>query len=269
MSAPPTLVDATDARVDLAAPPRRVASLVPSLSETVHALGAADRLVAVTEYCVAPPDGFPDAERVRGTKNPDTARIIELEPDLVLANLEENRERDVRRLREAGLTVHVSYPRTVDDAARTVADLGDLLGSERAAGAIVDRILAARDRVARERPDPPIPVLCPIWRRPWMALGEGCYAADLLATCGLETRPRTGERYPRIDPDALRREVAAVLLPSEPFPFTDDHRADFADWDVPVELVDGALLTWHGPRTPDGLERFLDLALELSGRGTR
>lgn len=264
MSGPSTLTDATGVRVHLPAVPRRVVSLVPSVSETVHALGAADRLVAVTEFCVTPPGAFPDAERIRGTKNPDTARIIELEPDLVLANLEENRERDVRRLREAGVTAHVSYPRTVDDAARTVADLGELLGAERAAGAIADRILDARDRAARQRPDPPVPVLCPIWRRPWMALGEGCYAADLLATCGLETRPRTGERYPHFEPEELRREVAAVLLPSEPFPFTGEHRAEFAGWEVPVELVDGALLTWHGPRTPDGLERFGDLALELS-----
>lgn len=264
MTAPTVVTDATGTRVELACAPARIVSMVPSISETVHALGAADRLVAVTEYCVSPVDGFPDAERIRGTKNPDTARIIELEPDLVLANLEENRERDVRRLREAGVTVHVSYPRSVDDAARTVTDLGELLGAERAAGAIADRILDARDRAARQRPDPPVPVLCPIWRRPWMALGEGCYAADLLTTCGLETRPRTGERYPHIEPDELRGEVAAVLLPSEPFPFTGEHRAEFAGWHVPIELVDGALLTWHGPRTPEGLARFSDLALELS-----
>jgi ABC-type Fe3+-hydroxamate transport system substrate-binding protein len=256
--------DATGWEVSVPSPPGRVVSLVPSISETVHAVGAADRLVGVTDYCVWPPGAFAGAERVRGTKNPDVDRVLELEPDLVLANLEENRERDVVLLREAGVTVHVSYPRTVRGAATTIRDVAALIGAEREGEVIASDVERARAAASQRCGDLAIPVLCPIWRRPWMAIGEGCYAADLLATCGLATRPAGGARYPRVDPDDLRREVVAVLLPSEPYPFRTEHLAEWEDWDVPIRLVDGALLTWHGPRTVAALETFTSLAHDLA-----
>lgn len=259
-------LDATGRAAPTAGHPRRIVSLVPSISETLAAVGVADRVVAVTDFCVRPPGAFTAAERVRGTKNPDVDRVIELEPDLVLANLEENRERDVTALRRAGIDVHVSFPRDVPGAATTIRTIAALVGEpdagERIAGEIDDAYAAARARA----PATPLRVLCPIWRGPWMVVGEGCYAAGLLETAGLVTRPRTGERYPDVDPDAFRGEVDAVLLPSEPYAFREEHLTEWEGWDVPVRLVDGALLTWHGPRTATALERFSTLAEELRAR---
>jgi iron complex transport system substrate-binding protein len=255
--------DATGTIVALDEPPRRIVSLVPSVSETLHNLGLEERVVGVTTFCVWPPDSFPSATRLRGTKNPHVEEVIALRPDVVFANLEENRERDVTALRTAGLRVHVSYPRTVAEAAQTVCDIAALSGEPEAGETIATQIETARERALADRTETPLAVLCPIWMRPWMAIGEGCYSADLLQTCGMTTRPRTGERYPRFEPHVVRPDVGAVLLPSEPYPFTEEHVALFDGWDVPVRLVDGALLTWHGPRTSEAIGYFAPLARRL------
>ena len=107
---------------EFAAPPRRIVSLVPSLTESVIALGGADRLVGVTEWCIHPADVVKSIPKVRGTKNPYIQKILELEPDLVLANHEENRERHVVELRRY-VPVFLTYPRTVFDALKTIKDL--------------------------------------------------------------------------------------------------------------------------------------------------
>ena len=88
-------------------------SLVPSLTEAIAATRP-EALVGATDWCTHPTDL--DVPRVRGTKNPDRAAIAALKPDLVLANKEESRELDVRRLREAGISVWVTEIETVDQA---------------------------------------------------------------------------------------------------------------------------------------------------------
>lgn len=260
-----TVVDATGTAVGRVGPEARIVSLVPSVSELLHVLGAEDRVVGVTTYCVSPPDGFRGARRVRGTKNPDVDAIVELEPDLVFANLEENRERHVVALREAGCDVHVSYPRDVDGARELVADVAELTGSDGRAAVVLDDLDTARSGAASRRPEPRVRVLCPIWRDPWMAVGPSTYAGALLEECGMEVRPRTGETYPRVELDVALAEVDAVLLPSEPYAFTARDAAEMVGRRVAATLVDGAALTWHGPRTATGLRLFSALAADLAG----
>ena len=260
------VVDDLGTEVPLQPPVRRLVSLVPNLSETLWAWGLADRLVGVTDWCVEPAEGFPQAERVRGTKNPDVARIVELAPDLVLANEEENRELDVRRLRAAGLAVHVTRVRTVAGAADSLERLGRAVGAERSGLELAGRIRAAGERGAQVRM-PRRRVFCAVWRdgpggtapEQWWSVGRATYGGDLLAGCGLDPVP-VGEdaRYPRWSLE----EVAAcdpdlILLPDEPYAFGDRDRAAFADWRAEVVGVDGRLLWWWGPRTPEAIDTLL------------
>src|SRR5881409_3998695 len=105
--------DAEGVALELPAPPRRIVSLIPSTTELLCALGLADALVGVTVYCVEPRDVVRGKTRVGGEKDPDLAAIRALAPDLVVANVEENRREDVAALRAAGIAVWVTYPRTV------------------------------------------------------------------------------------------------------------------------------------------------------------
>ncbi|MFE1765949.1 helical backbone metal receptor [Streptomyces angustmyceticus] len=240
-------------------PPRRVVSLVPSLTEAV-ARTAPGLLVGATDWC-SEPAGL-DVVRIGGTKNPDTARIAALAPDLVLANEEENREPDLAALRAAGLTVLVTEVRTLPQAFTELARvLVDGCGLARPAW------LDAAEAAWRELPAPAAigvspartelrawgrTAVVPIWRRPWMVLGRDTFAGDLLARLGVRNlHAEHAERYPRVPLDALRSGGAdLVVLPDEPYRFSAGDGPE-AFPGLPAALVSGRHLTWYGPSLVD------------------
>lgn len=252
----------------LAGPPSTIVSLVPSLSELVATWGLGSQLVGVTDFCVAPADGFPAAERIRGTKNPDTARIIELRPDLVLADQEENRRLDVERLRAAGVAVWVTSVRSVRDVAASIRRLGPALGRPDEGAELADRILAAV-AIAEDPPAAGLPAACMIWRdgphrgadEQWWTVGPETFAGDLMRCAGLRpVTPGEDRRYPRAELAAIRAaEPRIILLPDEPYDFGAEDAAVFADWGADVIRCSGQPLFWWGPRTPDALRWLGDL----------
>ncbi|HEY0603542.1 MAG TPA: helical backbone metal receptor, partial [Herpetosiphonaceae bacterium] len=138
----PTIVDALNRSIVLPGPPQRIISLVPSLTEWLFALGLGDRVVGVTDFCTQPAAAVAEKPRLRGTKNPDRVRIMALEPDLIIANKEENRERDVLALAEAGLAVYVTDPRTVAGAIETLATRAEIVDPAEAARPLIDEMRA-------------------------------------------------------------------------------------------------------------------------------
>lgn len=255
------VVDDLGRSLELVDDPQRLVSLVPSLSETLATWGLADRLVGVTDWCVAP--GFPDAVTVRGTKNPDLDTVVALRPDLVIANREENRRVDVERLEEMGVAVYVTAPESLAQVAVTLERLGAVLRASAAA----ELVAALRSALStRHRSGPGLRTFCPIWRDPWIAVGTGTIAADLLAHAGFDVVPAL-PRYPRVELVHIASEDPdVVLLPDEPYAFGEADVGVFADWRAPVRLVDGAALTWWGPRTIDALASFRSLADTLTAR---
>lgn len=218
----------------------RVVSLVPSLTESV-AVSAPGLLVGATDWCTHPPDL--DVVRVRGTKNPDVAAIVALEPDLVLANAEENRPADLDALRDEGLTVHVTDIRTVDGALESLAEVLVRCGAGRPAW--LDAAARAWQDVEPVAPRR-LRAVVPVWRRPWMALGRDTFAGDVLARLGVDNvLASSPERYPRFSPDAVG-PVDLVVLPDEPYPFGPDDGPEVFPG-LPVAFVDGRMLTWYGP----------------------
>jgi ABC-type Fe3+-hydroxamate transport system substrate-binding protein len=260
-------LDALNRRLELAGPPQRVVSLVPSLTEWLFAIGAGERVVGVTDYCIEPVAALAGLPRLRGTKNPDRAAIQALRPDLVLADQEENRERDVLALEAAGVSVYVTAMRSVADVPTQLATLAEALGVSAQAAPGLEAIrttIAAAER----RAGPRRPTLCFIWRDPWMAVGAETYAGDLLQLSGADNLAlHLPGRYPRATLDAflaLRPEL--ILLPSEPYAFSErDLEAFLPHRDVPavregrIVLCDGMALTWPGPRTAEALRGFATL----------
>ena len=256
-------VDSSGVAVELERPPRRIVSLVPSLTETLCALGLAEALVGITVYCVEPREVVAGKTRIGGEKNPDLEKIRRLEPDLVIANIEENLREHVEALRAWSIPVWVTYPRTVADGIGLITELGAVTGTEARAGEIVGEIQPLYDRVrsaASRRP--PVPVFYPIWRAPYMTINRDTYIHDMLSVCGgrnvFADRP---ERYPTVSLDEMAAaRPAVILLPDEPFRFRRAHVADFAGYvEVPavrdgrIHLVDGKPFSWHGPRIAEAL----------------
>jgi ABC-type Fe3+-hydroxamate transport system substrate-binding protein len=251
-----------------AALPRRVVSLVPSLTEALFWLGLGDHLVGVSDWCVHPADAVAKLPRLGGTKTPAIARILALAPDLVIANQEENRRRDVEKLEAAGVSVWVTYPRSVRDGVALLRELAELGAASGAQTAQVDPIEAAVAAAEAARPARRTRVFCPIWKTPWMSVGGDTYAHDLLVLCGAENvfAERGDRRYPLVKLDEI---VAAapevILLPDEPYAFGAREAAELAALDVPasanrrIHLIDGTLVSWYGPRIQRAIETLRPL----------
>lgn len=232
-------------------PARRVVSLVPSLTEALAATRP-DALVGATDWCTHPCDL--DVARVRGTKNPDRRHIVALRPDLVVANQEENRELDVRRLREAAVPVWVTRTETVSEA---VASMRRLFATALGWGvpSWLDDVAAAW---AGPPPDPRLRVAVAVWRDPWMVVGRDTFTGDLLRHLGAaNVFAGHADRYPHVAAaDIDRSDVDVVLLPDEPYPFSPADGPEVFTT-APTRLVSGRLLTWYGPSLLEA--RTLDL----------
>ena len=224
--------------MDLPRRPRRIVSIVPSLTESI-ALTDASLLVGATDWCTHPHDL--DVTRVRGTKNPDVERIYQLRPDVVIANAEENREPDLEWIRGVGIPVWVTAPTTVETALASLGAMFDALHLGRP-----DWLTDAEREW--EAPKPPVrrQAVVPIWRRPWMALGRDTFAGDVLAHLGVHNvLAGSDDRYPRIDLDRLPVHDL-VVLPDEPYAFA-EHDGPEAFPGVECACVSGRHLTWYGP----------------------
>ncbi|WP_328493134.1 helical backbone metal receptor [Streptomyces sp. NBC_00414] len=227
--------------VPLPRPPRRVVSLVPSLTEAI-AHSRPDVLVGATDWCTHP--GDLDVTRVRGTKNPDRAAIAGLRPDLVIANKEENRELDVTRLRAAGVPVWVTVIETLPQALTSL----ERMFVEALRDPVPDWLSEARTLWSGPLPDVAATVAVPIWRDPWMVVGSSTFTGDLLRRAGLANAfAAHADRYPHMALERIDRpDVDFVLLPDEPYTFSGQDGPE-AFRQAPTRLVSGRLITWYGP----------------------
>lgn len=249
-------------------PAERIVSLVPSLTEALFALGFGARVVGVTEWCVHPAAEVAALPKLGGTKNPDVPGILALAPDLVIANQEENRRRDVEKLEAAGIPVWLTYPRSVREGAALLHQMAALGADPERVRDVVLPVEIALRQAERVRPLRPVRVFCPIWRDPWMSVGSDTYAHDLLTLCGGVNAfaGRPDRRYPRV----TLEEVAAadpevVLLPDEPFRFGEPDVAEIGRLDVAaarsgrIHVIDGTLVSWYGPRIARAIDELRTL----------
>ncbi|WP_177217020.1 helical backbone metal receptor [Amycolatopsis arida] len=252
--------------VPVAGAPRKVVSLVPALTEAV-AVTAPGRLVGATDYCTHPPDL--DVPRVGGSKYPKVDAVMDLRPDLVLANSEENRPEDVQRLRANG------FPVWVMEAPATVpAALGSLRRVLTQAFELDEPgWLVEAEEIWRETEPRWATAVVPVWRKPWVVLGRDTFGGDVLDRLGVAgAYADHPDRYPRPKLDELRACFAEgradlLVLPDEPYEFTHDDGPE-AFPGVPSVLVSGRDLTWYGPSLVTA-HRALRSALDAVRHGRR
>ena len=215
-------------------------------------------MVGRTRYCTQPPRMVGKVSKVGGTKKLDIRRVLELEPDLVVAVKEENSRENVETLAETGVPIFLGAPETVDGAVQMLRELADLVEAPLAQSVIapIERVMQGLEvrRGSRRR------VFVPIWKSPYMGTGSDTYVHDVLKVSGGENVCGRVTRYPVItleEIEALQPEV--VLLPDEPYPFSAEDLPEIYTLDIPaakedrIHLVDGKLLTWYGPRMAGSL----------------
>lgn len=243
--------------------PNRIVSLVPSLTEALFAFGVGEKVVGRTRYCLWPPRAVGKIPTVGGTKKVDVRRVLDLEPDLVVAVREENSRENVEELEGAGVPVFVGAPESVAGAIRLLRELADRVEAPRAAAALgpveraYERLKDGAGRAKARR------VFVPIWKNPYMSVGSDTYVHDVLEICGGENVFGDATRYPVVTSEEIEAaQPEVVLLPDEPYPFSAEDLEEFYALDVPaahedrIHLVDGKLLTWYGPRMASSLTQL-------------
>ncbi len=239
----------------------RIVSLCPSLTELVFDLGRGSDLIGITDYCVHPVDRVGAIEKVGGTKTPAVERIVELAPDVVLLNDEENRKEDAEALTEAGVRILSTFPRDCAGTAEMVRTIADAL-ERPTEGARIAADIEARTRrvVDSSRGKREVSFAYLIWRKPWMSVNRDTFAHALLSQAGgRNVFDALAVRYPEITLDDLARAAPdLVLLCTEPYPFQRKHLSELSDaTSLPIErfaIADGEYLSWHGSRTPAGID---------------
>jgi ABC-type Fe3+-hydroxamate transport system substrate-binding protein len=292
------VIDDMGRDVILVREPRRVVSLVPSDTYTLCALGAADRLVGRTSYCHEPADVVAGVPVVGGTKDVDPDAVMDLAPELVLANQEENARGPLEKLVARGVPVLVSFPCRVADGFAHMARVARLLGLAREP-AVVELCRTAYQLVRTDNSEggPARPrAFVPIWKDPLMTLNQDTFGSDMLAQAGADNAfadrqrayplaadlgrrspiaaDRAAERdrrYPRITIEELvARAPDLVLLPDEPHTFGPDDVTEMTGLDIPaarrraIALVSGKDLFWYGARAVQGLPRLRALVSRLA-----
>ncbi len=233
-----------------AAMPRRIVSLVPSVTELLAQWDLAARLVGRTRYCIAPKWFRATVPEVGGTKDPNLARIKDLKPDLVILERDENKKAAAEALTALGIPWMALEVRSLDGCAAAWEELGERLGAGPAAKA---RALALRAQL-KKKPKKGPRTLTLIWQRPWMSAGPDTYLGDLVRHAGFT--PIGPPRWSQLSEAALKAlEPEVILLPTEPFRFTRRHVNELQKRfpEAAIHLVDGQAMTWYLSRTEEGL----------------
>jgi ABC-type Fe3+-hydroxamate transport system substrate-binding protein len=251
-------------RIELARPPERIVSLVPSWTETLFGFGLEREMVGVTRFCVEPRAAVAPVTKIGGTKTPDLRKIRELRPDVVIANAEENRREDIEQLRSAGIAVFTTYPRKISAAVDSLMKLGTVVGRASQASGMARDIVRTVSEIEtsvgvwsklRFR------VFCPIWKNPWMVFNADTYAHDVLRMLGYSNVfANAGERYPRTTlAEAIELRPDFVLLPDEPYEFGARDVEELKPL-LPAALsrrtvvINGRDLHWYGAHMVAGLK---------------
>ena len=248
----------------------RIVSLVPSITELLFDLGAGDRVVGRTPFCIHPRDGVARVPRVGGTKTPRLDRIRALEPTHVIVNVDENRREDAEALAEFVPNVVVTHPLGPRDNPALYRLVGGIFASGEAADRLCrafEQGLSALESAARGLPRRRVLYL--IWRDPWMTVSRDTYASRTLALVNFLTAgDRPERRYPEFALTAgLLDRVDLVLLSSEPFPFKERHVAEVrahAGARCPgISLFDGEMASWYGSRAIRAMDYLVRFAASL------
>jgi ABC-type Fe3+-hydroxamate transport system substrate-binding protein len=240
--------------------PQRIVSLVPSQTELLCDLGLGDRVVGITKFCIHPKDWFESKTRIGGTKNVNFDRVKSLQPDLILANKEENTQEDIALL-EAIAPVWISDINTVDDALKMIISVGQMMGCELESEKIVEEInySFSKDKISASQS-----ALYMIWKDPNFCAGKDTFINSMLEKSGFQNICEV-ERYPEIGTfDMKAPEV--VMLSSEPYPFKESDRIQFQTQfpAAKIVFVDGELFSWYGSRMLLAAEYFARLRKEIS-----
>lgn len=229
---------------------QRIVSLVPSITELLADLNLEKEVVGITKFCVHPTNWYRNKQRIGGTKQLGIDAIVQLQPNLVIGNKEENVQSQIEAL-AAHCPVWISDIETISDAFRLITDIGQITNRSEEAYFLHEQITQAWANI-KDSVYPKARVVYAIWQDPFMIVGQNNYIHATLEWLGYTNIGKTyNERYPSISIEEMQGLAPDVLmLSTEPFPFKQSH-VDYWQTLLPntrIIIVDGEMFSWYGSR---------------------
>lgn len=243
--------------------PKRIVSLVPSQTELLFDLGLDTEIIGITKFCVHPQRWFKTKDSVGGTKTVNIDKVHQLQPDLIIANKEENVKEQIAAL-AADYSVWLTNVNSLADALQMIADVGTITGKSVAANLLISNIL--KDFIEMPQIEKPVKSAYLIWRKPYMSVGGDTFINDMLLRCGLENVFAGKARYPTITiDDIIAANCQVLLLSSEPYPFKQKHSDELSSQlpDTKIILTDGEFFSWYGSRLLQSPTYFKGLITQI------
>ena len=252
----PVYKDQTGRTISIDKTPQRLISVVPSQTELLFDLGLDKEVVGITKFCVHPSEWFQHKTRVGGTKQLKMDIIRQLQPDLIIANKEENVKEQIEELGKH-YPVWVSDVNNLDDACEMIEQVGMIINKEQSAKEMVLRIKENFARLPTK--DFRLRTCYLIWQKPYMAAGGDTFIHSMLEAAGFENVFSDKKRYPEITIAELQTAGCQLLmLSSEPYPFKQKHVEEIKAQGIKAKvlLVDGEMFSWYGSRLLQAADYF-------------
>lgn len=241
-------------------PPKRIVSLVPSQTEFLFDIGLNEEIKGITRFCIHPVDKVKTKTIIGGTKQLHLERIVELQPDLIIGNKEENERTQIEELQKH-FPVWMSDILTLEDACAMMREVSRIVNHEVTGEHLLNTITKGFDELGHKNFVPPTAAYF-IWRKPYMIAGGDTFINEVMNYLGVENVFCHQARYPEITMDELSMmKPQFIFLSSEPYRFTSTHIEEFKNIypDSEILLVDGEMFSWYGSR----LKRTVNYLHEL------
>lgn len=246
--------------------PSFIISLVPSQTELLWYLGLEKEVIGITKFCVHPASWFKAKKRIGGTKELHINEILNLQPDLIIANKEENTKEQIKALAEK-CNVWVTDVNNLQDAITMIKEIGEITGKKNASTTLANEIEQKFLALKKDELAQPKKAAYLIWKEPYMTVGGDTFINDMMKKSGYENVFATQERYPEVTLKQIKDSgCTTLLLSSEPYPFKEKHVLALQK-DLPgmkIKLVDGEMFSWYGSRLLMAPDYFKQLQKEES-----
>lgn len=249
--------------VRISHPPSRIVCLVPSITELLYDLGLEKQIAGITRFCVHPAHLLTQKVIIGGTKMVKLDVVKNLQPDLIVANKEENLKSDIDSM-ASEFPVWMSDISDLDGSIEMIAELGKITDTVTASTSLIGEIkkgFSALNHFKGKR------ALYLIWRKPYMAAGNGTFIHDLMMRCGLQNAAEHLERYPELSAAEIEElNPDYIFLSSEPYPFKEKHVLEIEKISPHSTIVpvDGEYFSWYGSRLAKAPAYFNSLYITLN-----
>ncbi len=254
------ITDQLGRNISISFPPKRIISVVPSQTELLYCIGLEKEVVGITKFCVHPSEWFENKTKVGGTKTLNIELIKQLQPDLIIANKEENEQVQIELLAQQ-FPVWISDIKNLDDALEMIAGVGVITNTAHVAENLCKQIVDNFQQLPQQFETRKKAAYL-IWRKPYMSINKNTFIHDMLLRCGFENVfANCHSRYPEITIEELEaKKPDIIFLSSEPYPFSEKHIAELKLSselkNSNVALVDGEMFSWYGSRLLYAAEYF-------------